>query len=235
MSIVTHLPAGLVLGLLLAVSPGAASAHQGGGGAHSVGVSPGIPTALSHKPSSLSLSSPAIGAAARTATGATSIPSSPGAASPGAATGGALGSPTLNIPPTSPACETAESVNCEAKIESYATVTQGDPNPPWIAPVPTTIPPTPAAPAIVEPSTDTGTLLEQSGGATQIETAGGGPTLTDCMSLWDKDVHMTKALWKTVCIRTMNGIDEPTEGLGIPMPKASAASARVHALPVARN
>lgn len=229
MSIVTHLPAGLVLGLLLAVSPDIASAHAGGGGARSVGTSPGISTALSHKPSS-----PSRGVPARAATGATSITSSTGKAtsSTGTATEGALGSPTLNIPQTSPACETDESVNCEAKIESYSTVTQGDPNPAWIAPVPTTIPPTPAAPTIVEPATDTGILLEQSGGTTQIETAGGGPTLAECMSLWDKDVHMTKALWKTVCIRTMNGINEPSEGLGIPMPKTSS---RAHVLPVARN
>lgn len=218
MSIVTHLPAGFVLGLLLAVSPSSAFAHSGSGGSRSGGIS----TALSHTPSSR-----AARPAARAAPGAKSI-----TPSPGTATAGAVGLPTLQGPQTSPACETDESVNCEAKIESYSTATQGDPNPVWIAPVPTTIPPTPAAPPIVEPATDTGIPLEQSGGTTQIETAGGGPTLADCMSLWDKDVHMTKALWKTVCVRTMNGIDEPSEGLGIPMPKASS---RAHVLPVAHN
>lgn len=230
MSIVTHLPAGLVLGLLLAVSPGAASAHGGTGGSHSRGIS----TPLSHTPSSPSLSSSSPGATAHAATSATSIPSSAAKASSpaGSATESAVGQQTQIGAPASSACETAESVNCEARIESYATATQGDPNPPWIAPVPTVIPPTPAAPAIVEPSTDTGIPLEQSGGATQIVPAGGGPTLADCMSLWDKDVHMTKALWKTVCVRTMNGIDEPTEGLGLPTPKASSSA---HALPVARN
>lgn len=219
MSIVTHLPAGLVLGLLLAVSPSSAFAHSGSGGLRSGGIS----TALSHTPSS-HVAKPA----PRAASGAKSITSSPGTAN----AGDALGLTTLRGPPISPACETDESVNCEARIESYSTATQGDPNPAWIAPVPTTIPPTPAAPPIVEPATDTGALFEQSSGATQIETAGGGPTLADCMALWDKDVHMTKALWKTVCVRTMNGIDEPSEGLGIPMPKASSPA---HVLPVARN
>jgi hypothetical protein len=193
-------------------------------------------TSLSHMPS---LHSPT--PAARAATGAKMAAPSPSAASAGnaasaaavgAATAGAFAAPTLPVPAISSACETAESVNCEAEIESHLTVTQGDPNLPWSAPVPTTIPPTPAAPQIVEPSTDTGAILEGSGGASQVETAGGGPTLTDCMSLWDNDVHMTKALWKSVCIRTMNGIDEPSEGLGIPTPKAPS---RAHVSPVVRN
>ena len=130
----------------------------------------------------------------------------------------------LPLPPTvSTTCETGEGANCEARIESYSTVTEGDPNSTWSAPVPTTVPPTPTAPQIVEPTTETGPILEESGGAAQVDTTGGGPTLADCMSLWDKDVHMTKALWKTVCIRTMNGINEPSEGLGLSTPKAQHA------------
>jgi hypothetical protein len=158
-------------------------------------------------------------------------PGTPSSSPAGAAALSTLAPPVSAI---SPACETAESVNCEAKIEAYSSATQGDPNPPWTAPVPTTVPPTPAAPAIVEPSTNTDPVLEQSGGASQVETAGGGPTLADCMSLWEKDVHMTKALWKTVCIRTMNGISEPSEGLGIPMPHSSKPIHVSHVAPNSR-
>ncbi len=112
------------------------------------------------------------------------------------------------------ACETARKCQLrKTRIESLLTVTQGDPNPLWSAPVPTIIPPTPPMPQIVEPSTDTGPILEQSGGASQGRNRRWrARRLPDCMSLWDKDVHMTKALWKTVCVRTMNGIDEPSEG-----------------------
>jgi len=38
---------------------------------------------------------------------------------------------------------------------------------------------------------------------------GGGKTLGDCMGLWDPDTHMTKAEWKTACLRTMQGYLSP--------------------------
>jgi hypothetical protein len=43
---------------------------------------------------------------------------------------------------------------------------------------------------------------------------GGGNTVADCMQLWDRTSHMTKADWKVACARTLNGIDLPAEGLG---------------------
>ena len=42
---------------------------------------------------------------------------------------------------------------------------------------------------------------------------GGGSTLTDCMSIWDPTTDMSKSEWKATCIRTLNGIDLPTEGV----------------------
>lgn len=44
---------------------------------------------------------------------------------------------------------------------------------------------------------------------------GGGSTVADCMGLWDKSSHMSKASWKETCVRTLNGIDLPAEGLGV--------------------
>ena len=42
---------------------------------------------------------------------------------------------------------------------------------------------------------------------------GGGNTLADCMSFWDKDTHMTKAQWRATCIRSKNALDQtPLEG-----------------------
>ncbi|WP_295555099.1 hypothetical protein [uncultured Hyphomicrobium sp.] len=107
-------------------------------------------------------------------------------------------------------CEGEVSANCEAMAESRFSATGGDPAPVSIPPTPTTIPPTPAAPAIAEPQASDTQSLEQSGGSSGVViTEGGGPTLADCMALWDPAVHMTKALWKDVCKRTMNGINEP--------------------------
>lgn len=33
-------------------------------------------------------------------------------------------------------------------------------------------------------------------------------TLSDCMKLWDKDTHMTKADWKATCIRSQKEADK---------------------------
>jgi hypothetical protein len=41
------------------------------------------------------------------------------------------------------------------------------------------------------------------------------------MALWEPAVHMTKALWKDVCVRTMNGIEEPQVALGWVDPTAA--------------
>jgi hypothetical protein len=32
---------------------------------------------------------------------------------------------------------------------------------------------------------------------------GGGKTLADCMGFWDRETHMTKAEWKSACVRSM--------------------------------
>jgi hypothetical protein len=117
---------------------------------------------------------------------------------------------TTLAPNVSSQCAGEVSANCEARAESDATVSNGDPNPVWSAPVPTSVPSTPSAAPINEPQAAATDEFEQSGGGSGVATtAGGGPTLTDCMALWEPAVHMTKQLWKNVCIRTMNGINEP--------------------------
>jgi hypothetical protein len=32
---------------------------------------------------------------------------------------------------------------------------------------------------------------------------GGGKTLADCMAFWEPATHMTKAEWRTTCLRTL--------------------------------
>ncbi|CAN0488815.1 unnamed protein product, partial [Phaeothamnion confervicola] len=77
-------------------------------------------------------------------------------------------------------------------------------------------PPTPATDPIPEPATSAaGPLIEGSGGSSRpANNPGGGPTLADCMALWEPAVHMSKPLWKDVCVRTMNGINEPQVAIG---------------------
>lgn len=148
-------------------------------------------------------------------------PMAPRASSEHQATTTTIPAPITPAPSSAAGCETDVAANCEARAESRFTATGGDPAPSWTAPTPTSIPPTPTAPAISEPQTTTDTsplTLEQSGGSSRPAIEGGGPTLTDCMALWDPAVHMTKALWHTVCVRTLNGIDLPSAGLGLPEP-----------------
>lgn len=184
--------------LFFVCGPGAAWAHGAGGAAHP------------------SVSPPA---SARTHTQA--APMAAHAASEHQATTTTVPAPITPAPSSAAGCETDVGANCEARAESRFTATGGDPAPSWTAPTPTSIPPTPTAPAISEPQTTTDTsplTLEQSGGSSRPAIPGGGPTLTDCMALWDPAVHMTKALWHTVCVRTLNGIDMPSAGLGLPEP-----------------
>lgn len=164
---------------------------------------------------------------------------SSGASSSGSSgTSSPFGTSQTSIPTPPPnfasQCEGADEVaaNCEAKGEALFSASQGDPSPVWTAPVPTTIPATPTTPPISEPQSSTTQNFEQSGGGSGVViTAGGGPTLTDCMALWAPAVHMTKALWKDVCVRTMNGINEPQEALEHVDPGYRAH----HAQPVSRQ
>lgn len=39
---------------------------------------------------------------------------------------------------------------------------------------------------------------------------GGGATLPECMALWDRSTHMTRAEWRETCQRTLNGLELPT-------------------------
>lgn len=97
-----------------------------------------------------------------------------------------------------------------AKAEAEFKASGGDPLPLWTAPVPTVIPPVRQPPPIVEPNPISNPEgFEQSGGSTGVRiTQGGGPTLADCMTFWDPATHMSKALWKNVCGRTLNGTSQ---------------------------
>jgi len=153
-----------------------------------------------------------------------------GAAQSGQSETSSTGQTSAATPPTQPdfaACDAAGTVaaNCEAMTESLSTVTGGDPSPRWTAPAPVAVPPTPAATPIPPPQTAVQPFTEQSGGPARPVIQGGGPTLADCMALWEPDLHMTKPLWRTTCIRTMNGIDMPEVALG---DSSGAATPRTH-------
>lgn len=112
------------------------------------------------------------------------------------------------------ACQGIAATNCLARAEAEFKASGGDPLPLWRVPVPTNIPPVPPPPPIVEPATANPLGFEQSGGSTGVRiTQGGGPTLADCMTYWDPAVHMTKELWKNVCVRTLNGTTQTEHAL----------------------
>ncbi len=191
--------------IFLAALAEPAWAHSGGSTSHST--SPGVHFTPAHM------------------TGPSTTHTSPMTMTPNAKKQGAAANETSAaaeseiLPPPNPSfaasCEGETGAHCEATLQSQFDASGGDPNPIWSTPVPTVVPPTPAAPAITEPLVQTGPVVEQSGGSSPPLTQGGGPTLADCMSLWEPAVHMTKALWKSTCIRTMNGIDMPDDGLGL--------------------
>ncbi len=200
--------------LVLVIGSGVAPAHSGGGTtssmshssmSHSIGSAPGLHFSQQRN-TSPGMSSPSL-----------TTRTSPLSAATKRADELAAGSQTTIVPPPDFAsvCQGETSANCEATLQSRFDASNGDPSPIWQTPVPTLVPPTPPAPQIVEPSSDTALPLEQSGGSSPPLTAGGGPTLADCMDLWDPSVHMSKALWKTTCVRTMNGINMPDDGLGL--------------------
>ena len=171
---IARLPSALLIAGFTALAPASALAH-GGGASHATGVAP--PALHLSSPQSRGSAAPS---AAKTAVGSSATPA-------GGTPAGTIGidQDVQTAPSPATACEAGEAGNCEARIESYSAVTQGDPNPAWSAPTPTAIPPTPPAPQITEPAEPTGPIIEESGGASRTEAVGGGPTLADCMALWD--------------------------------------------------
>ncbi|MGE0023551.1 MAG: hypothetical protein AB7S70_07970 [Hyphomicrobium sp.] len=206
------------LSLCLILGTGAVWAHGASGGMHA-GFA--IPAPLAAPIAPMASSSARVPTAARTTT-STTHGTSAGAAP-------ALPQPTAPTPlPSSvvQGCEGAVQVNCLAKAKSTLGASGGDTTPVWSAPIPTTLPPAPTSDPITEPAQDTSLPPEQSGGASGVViTAGGGPTLTDCMVLWEPAVHMSKSDWKAVCIRTMNGIEEPSLAIRSVDPSAPAHAA----------
>lgn len=224
------LKAGSLAGcLLIASCTGTAWAHSSGGtsSSHSTGSATSARSTLSHGMSAPGMTSSAHKrSTATSATGAMSAPSSPEAAAENSAPSAAntLAAATATIVGLCGGSEVA--ANCAATLRSRFDASGGDPNTIVITPAPTVIPPTRPAPPIVEPNVQTGLPTEQSGGSSPpLTVRGGGPTLADCMSLWDPEVHMTKASWKSTCIRTTNGMDMPDDGLGLNKPAHAQRSA----------
>lgn len=206
---------GIAVGIALTASPSWSHAQGGftGGTAH---VNTGTTNAITSRATSIS---PSLAARSTASTSRTTSPAS------GVASTISPIAPTTPVPSFATQCEGEVSANCEARAESLYDATGGDLATPWSAPVPTVVPATPTAPAITEPAPDTQNFEQSDGGSGVVITAGGGPTLTDCMALWEPAVHMTKALWRDVCQRTMNGINEPTLALRSVDPSYGAASA----------
>jgi hypothetical protein len=94
---------------------------------------------------------------------------------------------------------------------------------------------------------DTSVIELSSGGSApgtqDIAFGGGGPTLADCMGLWDKSTDMSKVEWKDTCVRTLNGTNLTPEDIshvadvsriigdseqGVPETRASKHSKHVH-------
>jgi hypothetical protein len=50
----------------------------------------------------------------------------------------------------------------------------------------------------------------------QSTAGGGGATLKDCMSFWDRATHMTKSEWRAACLRSQHRLDNlKIEGLTV--------------------
>jgi hypothetical protein len=89
---------------------------------------------------------------------------------------------------------------------------QPTPAPPAMPGISASAPPNPTGGADAT-ATEQPNELSSGGTPRQIlQYGGGGPTLADCMSIWDPLTDMSKSEWKATCVRTMNGIDLPTEG-----------------------
>lgn len=74
-------------------------------------------------------------------------------------------------------------------------------------------------------STVTAPTVETSGGSSRIgDDSGGGAagrTLAQCMEIWSSSTHMTKAEWRTTCVRTL-------DGFALPTPEGSTAVSNTH-------
>ncbi len=65
---------------------------------------------------------------------------------------------------------------------------------------------------VTQPAPGFDPVTATSGGSarTNPTPGGGGATLPECMALWDRSTHMTRAEWRETCQRTLNGLDLPT-------------------------
>lgn len=81
-------------------------------------------------------------------------------------------------------------------------------------------------PAIGQPSPPVADTFASGGGSAPVDhSGGGGNTLASCMGFWDSSTHMTRTEWRQTCVRTLNGVDLPTELGGQPAPSSGAQHA----------
>jgi hypothetical protein len=122
--------------------------------------------------------------------------------------------PNTCNPETSSAC--AEEL-MELQSDSTPAVTPPLWKQPADPPAPAANTSPPAEPPTVQLSPEIPDTEVSSGGALvpREPIPGGGPSLADCMDIWEPATHMSKAEWHTTCVRTLNGIDIlPTQVAG---------------------
>jgi hypothetical protein len=149
----------------------------------------------------------------------------PGATPPNAATSpGTQATQQRNAVVNPNTCDPETSQQCAVEDLELQEMQTPQPAPPLFkqptpAPLPTQATPTPSTQAnpmenLNPPLPETPNELSSGGTPRQGPLfGGGGSTLADCMSIWDRTTDMSKSEWRATCVRTLNGIDLPTEGL----------------------
>jgi hypothetical protein len=63
-----------------------------------------------------------------------------------------------------------------------------------------------------------------------------GPSLADCLDIWEPATHMSKAVWRSTSVRTLNGIDlNPTQVTGTEPASKLAAMRHAQLSPPSRH
>ncbi len=146
-----------------------------------------------------------------------------GSPMPPAPSGTPTKSQSSSSAPNPNTCDPKTSPACAAELTELQSETTSPVTPPlWKQPAD---PPAPAANtspteptlAPLSPTIPDGEV--SSGGALvpREPIPGGGPSLADCMDIWEPATHMSQAEWRTTCVRTLNGVDlVPTQVAGNP-------------------
>ena len=130
----------------------------------------------------------------------TTMSNSRSSAAAAAAAAAALGLATLGIPPAPP-----------DRVMPPPEIAQPQPELAPLAPISPQLPTQFSTGGTLQPnmalSPDGSSSASPSGSAPSTP-GGGGKSLADCMGFWDRATHMSKAEWKTACVRSME--DDPS-------------------------